>query len=212
MSKFDDLKRLKSLLDRGAITPAEYDVQKKRILAEGSVSGANVPETVDDPLGALEISRSEPSASATNVPETVDELPYNSANNTSDDMRTDSQEDEAIARDTEQPLLKVNSSDEIETEYGVNAYETDRRAIADELRKQARKPIIIGVIFLVLGSVVTIGTYSVAEYGDKYILWWGAIVFGIVDIIRGCVKYGGADKKAVELLNQHLQQQNQYGQ
>ena len=51
----------------------------------------------------------------------------------------------------------------------------------------AHKQILVGLVFLVLGLAVTIGTYRsvVAEGGGTYLIAYGPIIFGAVSFLRG---------------------------
>ena len=49
---------------------------------------------------------------------------------------------------------------------------------------------IIGAgIYTTIGTAVTVGSYSSATGGGRYVIAWGAIVFGAAQFIRGIVQY-----------------------
>jgi hypothetical protein len=56
-----------------------------------------------------------------------------------------------------------------------------------ELEHQNR---VQGAIWLIGGVVVTVGTYASAAPGGTYVVAWGAILFGIVKLIRGVGQSG----------------------
>ncbi|MFO1066789.1 MAG: hypothetical protein U0892_23265 [Pirellulales bacterium] len=50
----------------------------------------------------------------------------------------------------------------------------------------AIRNIVIGGLFCVGGTVITIATYSAAtQGGGRYMVCWGAIVYGFIQFIRG---------------------------
>lgn len=50
----------------------------------------------------------------------------------------------------------------------------------------AIRNIVVGGLFCVGGTVITIATYSAAaQGGGRYVVFWGAIVFGFIQFIRG---------------------------
>ncbi len=49
-----------------------------------------------------------------------------------------------------------------------------------------KKMMLVGIGFAVVGVIITVATYSAASRsGGTYFVWWGAVVFGIYDFIRG---------------------------
>ncbi len=48
--------------------------------------------------------------------------------------------------------------------------------------------ILIGVALLVGGGIATIVSYGGAAPGGTYVVWWGAMVFGVIEIFRGLSK------------------------
>lgn len=69
--------------------------------------------------------------------------------------------------------------------------------IADQLRAEARRRALFGVLWLVGGLVVTAAFFVVAEPGGRFPIFWGAALYGLVQVIRGLVGYGRADKAAL---------------
>ena len=58
--------------------------------------------------------------------------------------------------------------------------------LAAQRRKQGGRELAIGVVLLIIGIAVTAGTYNaVKESGGHYIMAYGPIAVGIVNIIRG---------------------------
>lgn len=62
------------------------------------------------------------------------------------------------------------------------------RALAEDRRAAGKRRVMMGAFWLVLGTVITWATYDSASSGDgggHYVIMWGAIVYGIIDIVRG---------------------------
>jgi hypothetical protein len=57
--------------------------------------------------------------------------------------------------------------------------------LIEEARKVAIKKICIGAAWAIGGGIVTAATYSAASDGGTYMIFWGAIIFGIWDILKG---------------------------
>ena len=51
----------------------------------------------------------------------------------------------------------------------------------------AKNQMIIGALICIVGIVVTAVTYSAATGGGRYVVAWGAIIFGGFRFIRGLV-------------------------
>jgi hypothetical protein len=61
-------------------------------------------------------------------------------------------------------------------------------AIKQSRREKHKKRMIRGLIWTVLGAIITCGTYVFAnELGGNFLLCWGAILFGIIDFVIGLV-------------------------
>lgn len=57
---------------------------------------------------------------------------------------------------------------------------------AEARRRQGGRELGIGLLLLVIGIVVTAATYSAAQdTGGRYVLAYGPIVIGIINIFRG---------------------------
>ena len=50
---------------------------------------------------------------------------------------------------------------------------------------QARSDIRVGAFWLIGGIIITIVTYSMSATGGRYIVAWGAILFGGIQLLRG---------------------------
>jgi len=97
-------------------------------------------------------------------------------------------------------LMKANNSDQhiIEAlmEKGISESVSEvivrnlRNARKEVLRKAGMKNIVIGLLWCVGGIVITAFTYSLAsEGGGRYIITWGAILFGGIQAARGLFQY-----------------------
>lgn len=64
-----------------------------------------------------------------------------------------------------------------------------QQAVAQEpaydYRAEAKRDIRKGLIWVVIGGFLTIGTYTVAAPGERFVVFWGLIVFGGWKLIRG---------------------------
>ena len=59
--------------------------------------------------------------------------------------------------------------------------------------KEGGKQIIIGFIVLLIGLLITLGTYSFAsESGGTYVVMWGAILIGGINLIIGLFRWFGS--------------------
>ena len=61
----------------------------------------------------------------------------------------------------------------------------DRANANAELVWKATKEIIKGIGAIVLGLLITGGTYLLANGGGKYLVTWGIVLYGIIIVIRG---------------------------
>ena len=54
------------------------------------------------------------------------------------------------------------------------------------MNEQAKKNMIYGALWAVGGTVLTLWTYSSASSGGgRYVVAWGAIIFGAIQFFRG---------------------------
>jgi hypothetical protein len=90
-------------------------------------------------------------------------------------------------------LVKQNISEEVaislveSVERAINQYKESPEGQAVMSKKYGRQ-MLYGVLWAVGGTLVTIFTYSAASSGGgTYVIAWGAIIFGIVDFIRGLI-------------------------
>lgn len=68
--------------------------------------------------------------------------------------------------------------------------------IVDNIEKQkkvavserARKDMLYGALWCVGGIIVTAATYSAASGGGRYVIAWGAIIFGAIQFFKGVAK------------------------
>ena len=58
------------------------------------------------------------------------------------------------------------------------------------LYTQAKNAMLAGFFWAIGGAAVTGATYAMADAGEIYVIMWGAIVFGIVDIFKGLFGMG----------------------
>jgi TonB family protein len=56
----------------------------------------------------------------------------------------------------------------------------------------AQRDIVIGGLFFFGGLIITFVTYSAAEGGGSYVVTWGAIAFGLFQMVRGFMALAGS--------------------
>ena len=55
-------------------------------------------------------------------------------------------------------------------------------------REKYKKRMTRGLLWTVVGVVITCGTYTFADsLGGKYVLFYGAIIFGLIDFVAGFI-------------------------
>lgn len=60
--------------------------------------------------------------------------------------------------------------------------------IDDARKKKANKDMLYGALWCIGGTIVTVYSYSAAsEGGGRYMVAWGAIIFGGVQFVRGLI-------------------------
>ncbi len=59
---------------------------------------------------------------------------------------------------------------------------------SEQTKEQGKKNILWGAIWCGGGTVVTVVTYSIASGGGTYLVAWGAIIFGAIQLIRGLMQ------------------------
>lgn len=50
---------------------------------------------------------------------------------------------------------------------------------------RAIKEIVKGIAAIVLGLLITGGTYLLADGGGKYLVTWGIVLYGVINLVRG---------------------------
>jgi hypothetical protein len=59
-----------------------------------------------------------------------------------------------------------------------------------DLASQGKRKMIIGLLFAVGGGVLTIvGLTAAMEQGGTFVIWWGAVIFGLWDFISGMIQW-----------------------
>jgi hypothetical protein len=76
----------------------------------------------------------------------------------------------------ERDLRSAGTSDEIAAEFA--------QSLSDARRSAGRKMAIQGGLICLGGAVGTVATYAVAP-GGRFVLFWGAIIFGAIRMFRG---------------------------
>lgn len=57
--------------------------------------------------------------------------------------------------------------------------------IQEAKRSRANKDMLYGALWCIGGTVVTVVTYSAASGGGRYMIAWGAIIFGGIQFFKG---------------------------
>lgn len=68
-------------------------------------------------------------------------------------------------------------------------YEGMEDSYNKEKKEKAIKDIIFGALWCIGGIVVTIVTYNAASGGGTYVIAWGAILFGGIQLLKGLINY-----------------------
>ena len=71
-----------------------------------------------------------------------------------------------------------------ETERLLIEYKSSPEYLKEMVKKNSKK-IITGIIWAVLGTAVTVITYVNTSEGGTYVFAWGAVLFGVIDMIAG---------------------------
>ena len=75
-----------------------------------------------------------------------------------------------------------------------------KRVLIDHQKSEALYKIVIGFIAIIVGILLTIATYM--SDSPVYIVFWGAVAFGIISIIRGLYVYLKAVSNSQKISNQ----------
>lgn len=59
--------------------------------------------------------------------------------------------------------------------------------ILKQLKSRAVKDVVFGLLWTVGGTVVTVVTYAGASGGGRYVVAYGAIIFGAIQFIKGLI-------------------------
>lgn len=65
--------------------------------------------------------------------------------------------------------------------------------IAQAKKERANKDMLYGSLWFIGGVIVTAVSYSAAGGGGRYVITWGAIIFGAVQFIRGLSNASSSD-------------------
>lgn len=61
-------------------------------------------------------------------------------------------------------------------------------ARSSAVRGAGMKNMLFGALWCVGGTIVTVATYSAASDGGTYVVFWGAIIFGAIQFLRGLIQ------------------------
>jgi len=65
------------------------------------------------------------------------------------------------------------------------------RMRSEAIREAGKKNMLYGALWCIGGIGVTAATYSAASGGGRYVVTWGAIVFGAIQFVRGLKQSSG---------------------
>jgi hypothetical protein len=66
-----------------------------------------------------------------------------------------------------------------------------KEARSKAIKEAANKNMLFGALWCIGGIVVTALTYSAAAGGGRYVVAWGAVVFGAIQFVRGLAQSVG---------------------
>lgn len=83
-------------------------------------------------------------------------------------------------------LLTKHTESYANEEGAVDRYFSEKRkSFIDEAKDLANGEMKQGVIWFILGLIVTFGTFIFASEGETYYILWGAMIYGCYKLIRG---------------------------
>jgi hypothetical protein len=65
------------------------------------------------------------------------------------------------------------------------------RMRCEAVRAAGKKNMASGALWCIGGIVITVATYDAASPGGRYVIAWGAIVFGAIQFFRGLIQSQG---------------------
>ncbi len=90
---------------------------------------------------------------------------------------------------TEQEVIDSLINQGIDSESAIAVVQNLQAQIREVKNKQANKDMLYGALWCIGGTVVTFVSMAAAEGGGTYYMFWGAIIFGAVQFIRGAAAY-----------------------
>jgi hypothetical protein len=89
------------------------------------------------------------------------------------------------AKKSEQETKEVLVSQGLSEEAAAMVVENIKTQIKEAKQEKANKDMMFGALWFFGGLIVTIVTYSNASGGGRYVVAWGAILFGAIQFLRG---------------------------
>jgi len=80
----------------------------------------------------------------------------------------------------------------LDTDSAVTVVKNIENEVSKSKQSQANKDILFGSLWLAGGTLVTVISMSSASGGGRYIITWGAILFGAIQLIKGLINKAGA--------------------
>lgn len=88
---------------------------------------------------------------------------------------------------TRSETIKVLVSQGIDQNMAITVVNELHKTIVEEKRKKGSRDILFGSLWFVGGIFFTAITLTEAKKGGTYIVAWGAVLFGALQIIRGFI-------------------------
>lgn len=94
-----------------------------------------------------------------------------------------------VACDTTESVVEKEIMDKYELSYE-NARKIIEKVLKQQNIKKAKKDILYGLLWCVGGAIATYVSYNKVSYsGGTYVVWWGAILFGGIQLLKGLYNF-----------------------
>ncbi|MBS1794523.1 MAG: hypothetical protein JSS81_11750 [Acidobacteria bacterium] len=78
---------------------------------------------------------------------------------------------------------------------GTYGYASPSKAppVRSESSGSGGRRMVVGALWAIGGTIATVLSYNAASGGGRYFIFWGAIIFGGIDFVRGFFEWIGGD-------------------
>ena len=90
--------------------------------------------------------------------------------------------------------LVAKGLDQASASAVVQGVQNFNAAFAKTIKSAGGRSALFGALWCVGGTIVTVATYEAAQGGGTYVVAWGAIVFGAIQMLRGLFTLGRKPK------------------